>query len=101
MVKGGRKSSFYVTKYLKLALSNAVLIAVILILIYGQKLAIGGAVPICITWIFFSPFMVLAFNHFFILALEGTYEETSKKIQALGGSFITLAFITAGAVAFS
>ena len=89
------------TKYLKLALSNAVLIAVIMFLTYGQKLDIGGAVPICIAWIFFCPFMILSFNHFFILALEGSYEDASKKIQALGGSFITLAFITAGAVAFS
>ena len=45
--------------------------------------------------------MIIAFNNYFILNLEGTYEDASKKIEAMGGSFITLAFIVAGVIAFS
>ena len=101
LAKGGDKTGYYCDKYLKLALSNAILVAVILFLVYLQRLDIGGAIPICILWIFASPFMIIAFNNFFILNLEGTHEDASKKIEAMGGSFITLAFIVAGVIAFS
>ena len=102
LAKGGTKMGYYLEKYLKLVISNAVLIGTICILIYSQMLEIEGAIPIYFTWIFASPFMVLAFNNSYILLREeGTYKDNQKRVSSIGTSIVALAFVGAGTVAFS
>ena len=89
-------------KYLKLVISNAALIGMICFLIYTQKLDIEGALPIYFTWIFASPFMVLAFNNSYILLKEeGTYQDNQKRVASIGTSIVALAFVGAGALSYS
>ena len=101
MAKGGTKISYYLAKYLKLVLSNAVLIGTIYLFITPQKINIPGAFEVCILWIFVCPFFILAFNNALLIQSEGDIEDLIINFRQYGVTYVVLAIVYAGTVAYS
>ena len=101
LAKGGFKTSYLLTKYLKLVLADVILMTVIVVMIYGQKLAIPGTTYVLILWIFMNPLFILASSNFLTLRLGLHYNEVKKYLTILLGAVGVVAFIIAGVIAFS
>ena len=88
-------------KYLKMIISDLLLVIVLLFLLSIQRFSLPGAIQICVIWAFVNPIMVLAFNNWFILRSEVSYLSVITQFKLFAQVFGIFAFLSAGMIAYS
>lgn len=101
VIKAGSKSGYLCSKYVKLIVSNLILVSALVLMIYGQKLAIEGAGGILLFWILLNPIYVMAMSSAITLSRKRNYRETKKYLMATSTFIGALAMMGVGVISES
>lgn len=101
MIKAGSKSGYTCSKYIKLIISNLLLLAVLFFMVYAQKLAIEGAGLLLLFWVLINPIFVMAISSKITLSGKLHYNETNQYLSTtfvfLGGlALLGVGVVSAG-----
>jgi len=101
LLKGGYPRGYLCSKYLKAVCSNLAMVAVLILLIFGQKFILDAAPIIFVVWCFVNPLFVLATSNTWAISMKTDYKYVQKRLIFLTGTIGMLAYISAGTIAFS
>lgn len=101
IAKGGYKFGYLLSKYLKGVLAHTVVIAVVMIAIYGRGFRMPGNFLIFVLFILINPLMVLAFSSFFTINRNLSYKLSESLLNNITGYLMVFALVSAGSLAYS
>ena len=74
ITNGGYKSGYAIVKYLKGVLAHIMVVAIIVLVIYGRGFRLPGNVPIFIIFILTNPLFLISASTFFTIRSNISYK---------------------------
>ena len=99
--KGGYKLGYLLSKYLKAVLTNLILCAVILLLMFSQGFQSVGCEPVMLVWAFVNPFFIFAFSNLLTLKYDVSYKYTQRAITQMAAFLGVFVLIQSGTIAYA